>query len=114
MNPAELHDQMLGLISELDMLHYRMNQQTQEAAENERSYRYAKAHVILETEGSGVVKTATADKECNELMFKAHLSESMKKATSQAIKSKCQQLSALQTLAGAYRAEADFARTGPR
>jgi len=113
-NAITLHEEMLSLISELEMLSFEMVQQARTWAEAERDYRKGRARAILTAEGSVAVKEAIADEQCNELMFEAHLAEATMKATKEAVRAKQAAISGLQTIASSYKSEADFARTGPR
>ena len=84
-------------------------------AEAEHAYREQNAMAYLATE-SGTVAEREAHVYALVGDYRRHrdLADAARSAATEAVRSRRQQLSAIQTLLTAHRAEADFARTGPR
>jgi len=85
-----------------------------EVAESEFDYRKAKA-IAWQTAPPGTVpmREAWVDAETAERRRRLDLAEGSRSAALEAVRSRRQQLSAVQSLLAAHKAEADFARTGP-
>lgn len=126
MNLAEAADEMRRLSRLIDAGLQAMRDQGQELAEAENVYRKAKADAWARcpNDESGTkpadrdwtaarreawVNGATADER-----MRRDLAEVMGKAAYQAVRARQTQVSALQSLLNAERAEAEFARTGPQ
>lgn len=106
---SELIDKGIGAIST----------ETRKMAEAERSYRHGKAEawVMVREELPGSTakeREAWVDSTTADLRFERDVAEGMRQAALEAVRSRRAQLSALQTLANAHQAEAEFARTAPR
>jgi hypothetical protein len=83
-------------------------------AEAEHAYRSASAMAYLETESGTVAeREAHVYALVGDLRRHRDLADGEKVAALEAVRSRRTQLSALQSLLAAHRAEADFARTGP-
>ncbi len=111
---AELQDEMVRLSRQLNAgLDYLREQVTVEA-EAVNDYRMAKAKTYIESEGTVDHRRALVDLATPSERVAAHIAEGMSRAALEAVRSRRQQISALQTLVAAHRAEAEFARTGPQ
>jgi len=85
-----------------------------EVAESEHDYRKAKA-IAWQTAPPGTVpmREAWVDSETAEQRLRLDLAEGSRSAALEAVRSRRQQLSAVQSLLAAFKAAADFDRTGP-
>ncbi len=85
-----------------------------DAANSEFEYRKAKA-IAWQTAPAGTVpmREAWVDAETAEQRQRLDLAEGSRSAALEAVRSRRQQLSAVQSLLAAHKAEAEFARTGP-
>ena len=85
-----------------------------EVAEAEHDYRKAKAIAWQESPAGTVpMREAWVESETAEQRRRLDLAEGSRSAALEAVRSRRQQLSAVQSLLAAYKAEADFARTAP-
>lgn len=82
-------------------------------SEAEHAYRRAHAEAYLETQGTVGERDAQAYLLIGDKRFQRDLAENGKLAALEALRSRRAQLSAVQSLLTAHKAEADFARTGP-
>ena len=97
------------LDSGLDVL----RDQAQEVAEAEHQYRKGVALAWLEApEGTVPEREAWVDGQCAKRRRRRDLAEHMTRAALESVRARRGQLSALQSLLSAYRAEAEFVRTG--
>lgn len=114
MTPAELGPELQRLISLLDEGLKVLRESAEELAVCERDYRQSKglswAH---HTTGSVAERQALIDGETADLRYARDLAEAKRRAALESVRARQTQISAIQTLSGAYRAEAEFARTGP-
>ena len=83
-------------------------------AVKENAYRLAKANAYIRSEGTVDARKAQVDKICEHERLDSHIAEGVLDATRERVRSLRAVLSALQTIANGYKAEADFDRTGPR
>ena len=88
-----------------------------EHAEAEHSYRLARAKAFTELATDGTKRTvdhtqAIVDIECDRQMLELRLAEATHESDGELVKSLRQQLSAMQSLLGTYRAEAEAVRFG--
>jgi hypothetical protein len=85
-----------------------------EVADCEHDYRKAKA-IAWQTAPPGTVpmREAWVDSEIAEQRRSLDLAEGSRSAALEAVRSRRQQLSAVQSLLAAHKAEAEFVRTGP-
>jgi hypothetical protein len=84
-----------------------------EAAEAEHAYRKAKAIAWMQAPAGTVpVREAWVDSETADERLALDMSEAMKQSSLEAVRSRRQQLSAVQSLLAAHKEEAAFARTG--
>lgn len=84
------------------------------AAEAEREYRKAQALAWLEVEGTAAHRQAQVDALTADLRFERDVQDGLNRTAATSVRARGQQLSAVQTLVGAHRAEAEFVRTGPQ
>ena len=114
MTVTELVDEMRRLSTLLDDGLAYMRKAAVEHAEAEADYRQAYARAFLAADASTVrARELLADAETDEARRRAYLARGLEKAAVEAVRSRRTQISALQTIAGAHRAEAEFDRTAP-
>lgn len=112
MTPTELGDEfrrLSGLLEQgLDVL----RRSALDVAKAEKVYREAKAFSwVNHTAGPVAVRQAEVDGETAGLRYERDLAEGMRRAALESVRARATQISMLQTLANAHRAEAEFART---
>lgn len=83
------------------------------SAETDGAYRKAFAEAYLRCEGTVRERESRAELKTNDLRVKAAVASGLERAFLEAVRNYRQQMSAVQTVANAIRAEAEFARTGP-
>lgn len=88
------------------------SEQVRAAAKAEQEYRHARQMAYLQAHGTVDEKKATVDDKTADLRFTRDVAEGLRQTALEAIRSRRAQLSLLQSVANAYRAEADFDRTG--
>lgn len=114
MNAAELNVQLLDAAKALRASLADLETRTRDYAVKERQYRLAKSKAYLLAEGKNQMeRESRAEDAINELRYQRDLAEGLKESAHEATRANRTILSAVQTLAGLYRAEADFDRTGP-
>lgn len=85
----------------------------QELAKREAEYRKARARAWVEnTEGTAGFREAQVDGQTAGLRYDRDIADGLMKAARESVRARQTQISALQSLLNAYRAEAEFARTG--
>jgi hypothetical protein len=89
-----------------------LKEQIRVAADAERDYRKLKAEKWVHAEGTAEQKKAWVDGQTADLRHVRDIADGMVRACHQAIRSRQQQISLLQSVASAHRAEAEFVRTG--
>lgn len=115
MNAAELADEALRLSRLLDGATNALREQASELAEAEHDYRKLKAKAWLEApEGTVPEREAWVAGHTAEARRRRDLADHMRRAALEASRNRRQQISALQSVANAHRAEAEFAATGPQ
>jgi hypothetical protein len=83
----------------------------QEVAEAERDYRKAKSLAwVNRTEGTAAERAALVDSDTADHRYKRDVAEGMRRAALESVRARSQQISMLQTLVNAHKAEGDFAR----
>lgn len=112
MTPLEAADEMRRLSMLLDAALEYLKEQTREYAVAEDGYRMAHATAYLAADGPAHERKARADSKTSKERQRAHLADGMRQAALEAVRSRRAQISALQSLLTAHRAEAEFARTG--
>jgi len=109
-----LADEMRRLSGLLDDALGYLRRVSAEWAESEDVYRMARARAVLEAVGTVDERRAQADMATSQQRRKAHLDDAMKQAALEAVRSRRAQISALQSIAAAHRAEGELAHTGPQ
>ncbi len=120
MDLHELTDELLRLSRLLDSGLQAMRDQAVELAEAESEYRHARSVAYISTPRETDVgkiaageRDAIVDDATRKERHRRDLADGMRQAALEAVRSRRQQLSALQTIANALRTEMEFARTGP-
>lgn len=113
MNAAELNQILIREKREIDEAVAELERRTVEAAEAEAVYRMAKSTAYLATTGTVAEREARAENAINQLRKQRDMAEGLRASGLQALKAKCQKLSASQTMGSLSKEEAAFARTGP-
>ena len=114
MNLTEIEKEILRFSHLLDAGLAKLRETAQEYAAADVAYKRKYAEAFLRAEGAGIQREQVAVAESlTEREAVKHL-EGLNVAALEAVRSRRTQISALMTLAGAHRAEAEFARTGPR
>lgn len=80
----------------------------------ERDYRKARAESWLTVEGTAAFREAQVDGLTADLRYARDLAEGTRRAALESVRSRQTQISAIQTLLSAHRAEAEIAGRGPR
>lgn len=114
MTAGELAEEVRRLCALLDDGLAFQRRVVQEHSVNEDVYRVARARAFLEASGTVGDRNAHADLATSTQRRAAHLSAGMMQAGLEAIRSRRAQISAVQSIAGAYKAEAEFGRTAPQ
>lgn len=112
---GDLTQEMLRLSRLVDQGVTALIDQARELAEAEHDYRLLKAQAWLAApEGTVPEREAWVDGQCAQARRRRDLADGMRVAALEALRSRRTQLSALQSVLAAHRAEAEFARTDPR
>jgi hypothetical protein len=90
-----------------------LREQAREYAAAEDAYRMAHAKAYLAAEGPAHLRKAAADLATSSERVAAHVADGMRNAAVEAVRSRRSQLSAIQSILAAQRAEADMGRFGP-
>ena len=113
LTPSQLATELLNRSRALDMAHDELRRCSYEFASAENSYRKAKALVYLAAEGPVAERQAIVDSKCESERYHALLSEGLKVAALEAVRSQRAQLTAVQTLLNTVKSEMELARMGP-
>ena len=114
MTPDEIADEMRKLSHLLDGGLAMLREQAVVLADAEATYRQAKARAWVEApDGTAAAKAAYVDGITADLRRARDIADGVRLAALEAVRSRRTQVSALQSLLAAHRAEAEFARTGP-
>ena len=110
----EMADELRRLSRLLDQGLAALRDQAQELADAEDEYRQAVAVAWVQApEGTVPEREAWVNGQTSKMRRRRDLAEGMRQAALEAVRSRRTQVSALQSLLAAERAEAEFARTGP-
>lgn len=109
---AELNQELIHLSRKLDEAQTSLVGAVQEEAIAENEYRKARANSFLATSGTVGEREAQTDKTVADERYRAHLAQGLSKAALEAVRNCRQQLSALQTLAGAIKEEMRMSGVG--
>lgn len=85
---------------------------SREYADAEHAYRQARAKAWLAARGTVNERESMVELRCGEIRYARDLAEGLRAAAVESIRSRRAQLSALQSLLAASRAEVELARTG--
>ena len=110
MNAAELTVAMLDAKRELDEAHEEHRRCAIAAAVADRAFRLAKATAVLASSGTVQQRDAHMEQATADLRYEAKLADDLLTSALEAIRSRRQVISALQSLAAAQREEAHLAR----
>ena len=111
-----LHDlqaEMIRLSRQLDKGLDYLREQSEASAIAEDTYRLARARAYLDSQGTVDVRRSITDLATSKERVDAHIADGLRQAALEAVRSRRQQLSALQTLVSAHKAEAEYERTRP-
>ena len=123
LSPLDLIQLMLTTSRELDEAQQELRKAGIQEATTANDYRKAAATSMLSLAGMNAPdgkRLAVAEKEARaelavgDLHLKKDLAEVWHRAMQESVRNKRQQLSALQSISGAVRAEAELLRTGPQ
>jgi hypothetical protein len=112
-NPTEAGAEMARLSELLDKALRVLREQASEFALAEDAYRMAHAKAYMAHAGPVHERKAAADLVTSAERQRSHLADGMRQAALEAVRSRRAQISALQSLLAADRAEAEFVRTAP-
>lgn len=110
---ADLTAEASRLSANLDKGLAALRQSAQDYAEAEQNYREVRARAYLRAAGTVPEREAYADLHSLDERRLRDLADGMRSAALEAVRSRRQQLSALQSILAANRAEAEYVRTGP-
>ena len=113
MTQIHLNRELLRLSALLDEALRAMRDRGRLAAERERDYRLARAKAWLTAEGTAGQKADEVNATTANERYARDIAESDTKAAGEAVRNYRQQLSCLQTISAAERAERELARYGP-
>jgi hypothetical protein len=108
--PRDLIEMMIRAARDLETAQTELVAATVKDSEADRRYRQAKASAYLASSGTVGERDAYVNKSCDLETYEAHLAAGMAKAALEAVRNRRQVLSSLQSIAGAVKAEAEFAR----
>ena len=109
----QLVEEMLRRSLQLDEAIVELQERSYEWAVKYHRYKHAYAAAYLETEGRVDERKARTILKTNKARQDAYMAEGVKVAALESVRSRRVQLSAAQSVAGAFKAEAELARTGP-
>lgn len=113
MNAAELSRAMFAAKQEIDAAMTEYDRCIRADAEADRNAKIAKASAYLGASGPVQQRQAHVDQATADVQYQARLAEGLKRSAGQAVESKRQWLSALQSLASLTKAEASLAKWEP-
>lgn len=113
MNAAELSRAMLAAKQEIDAAMEEYERCIKADADADRNAKVAKSSAYLSASGPVQQRQAHVDQATADVQYAARLAEGLKRSAGQAVESKRQWLSALQSLASLTKAEAQLAKWTP-
>ena len=114
MDLAEMTAEVRRLSRQLDNGLDVLRETAESLAQAEAAYRKAKALAWVKfTEGTAGYREAQVDADTAELRYKRDVADGVRKAAIESVRSRRTQISALQSLLAAHKAEAEFSRTAP-
>ena len=113
MNLVEIEKEIMRFSHLLDAGLTALRESAKTYADADVAYRRAYSEAFLRAEGAATVREQIAQSAALESRNAMQLSDGMRTAALEAVRSRRTQISALQSLLAAHKAEAEFARTGP-
>lgn len=113
MNATELNHQLIEAKAEADLAIRDLESRVRDSARADADWHYARASKYPQTEGTVDERRAQVELLTNDLRYKAKLTEDLRQSGLEAVKTKRQAMSSIQTVINLYREEAAFDRTGP-
>jgi hypothetical protein len=113
MTPSELNDMLHAAAADLYEAHRLLEERVKSSARADRAWRLARAKAYARTIGTVAERDAEVELETGDKRYEAKLSEDLRVAALEGVRSRRATLSAYQTLVNLSREEANFARTGP-
>ena len=87
---------------------------SEKVAEAERDYRKARGEAwVFQSQGTAAYREAQVDAKTADLRYARDLAEGVRRSALESVRSRGTQISMMQSLLSAHRAEASFVRTGP-
>ena len=114
MTPPEIITELVRISKLLDEALIRLRDRGRLLAERERDYRKARAKAWLVTEGTAKQREDAVNAETSDLRYARDLADHDRQSANEAVRNYRTQISALQSIASAYREEAAMARTSPQ
>jgi hypothetical protein len=114
MNAAELYREMTEVRGQLEQAQDEHGRRIRESAEADRTARVAKSSAYLAASGPVEERKAHVDQTTSDVQYEAKLAEGLAQSALEAIRSRRQVLSALQSISAALREEAHLARYEPQ
>jgi serine phosphatase RsbU (regulator of sigma subunit) len=112
-NQRELGEELWRLTKVIDQALDHLREVAVAYSVAEHNYRQARASAWMRTHGTISDREAQVELRCGDLRHERDTAENLKAAAMESLRARRAQLSALQSLMGAARAEAEFVRTGP-
>jgi len=107
--------ELIRLSTEIDKALDEVRARCVEAASLDVEHKQAAATAYLSADGSTVrEREAQATLAVGHLALRAKVAAALEKSATEALRSRRQQISAIQSMLAAQRAEAEFSRTGPQ
>lgn len=113
LTPRRLIETMIAVSAELDKAQAELVTRAREAASAVNEFKKARASAYLASSGTVGEREAHVDQSTGTLRYQAHLAEGLEKAALEAVRNKRAQLSALQSISAAVKAEAELLKYGP-
>lgn len=114
MTPQEAEAQMRHLSGKIQSGIEELAKRSREWAQAEMVYRQAKAQMWLqESEGTAAFRAAQVDGKSADLRYARDLADGLRDSAREALRARRTELSALQSVLAAYKAESEMSRYGP-
>ena len=110
---VHLHQEMMGLSASLNEALNELRTRAVDSARLDSELKRTWSSAFLVAQGTVRERECHADQETADLYQRALIARALEKSATEAVRSRRQQISAMQTLAGAHKAEAEFTRTAP-
>jgi hypothetical protein len=113
LNPSELNDMLHAAAADLYEAHRLLEERVKSSATADRAWRLARAKAYARTQGTVAERDAEVELETGDKRYEAKLSEDLRVAGLEGVRSRRAILSAYQSIAALTRSEMDFAKYGP-